>query len=308
MKGPFITIIIPTYNRAWCIRRAIDSCLAQTYQNFEIVITDDGSTDNTEEIVKSYSDKKIRYFKFEKNQGVIKARNNSIKNARGEWILLFDSDDELYSNCLEVFVEKINNLKNDKIKMIFAHFINTATGKTKITKKFQKILKKQNNILTYYNFICAGVNIGDPLPIVKKEVFDKIPYDTHVKRNMAVVWHQFFKISDVLVIDAYLGVCHTEGNDRITSNRKRDAQFWIEGIKEYIRIFKNDIIKNCPKSLSLQYRSLGTYQIVINNFKEARKNFLTALKYNPMDYKSLIYLLASYNKNVINFLLELKNV
>ena len=308
MNNPFITIIIPTYNRGWCINRAIDSCLAQTYKNFEIVITDDGSTDNTEEIVKSYNDKRIRYFKFEKNQGVIKARNNSIKNARGGWILLLDSDDEIYPNCLEVFVKHINNLNNNKIKMIFSHFINTSTGKTKINKKFQRILKRQNNILTYYNFICAGVNIGDPLPIVKKEVFDKVPYDTHVKRNMAVVWHQFFKISDVLVIDEYLGICHTEGDDRITKNRKRDALLWIEGIKEYIKIFKNDILQNCPNSLSLQYRSLGTYQMIVSDFKNARKSFLTALKYNPTDYKSLIYLIVSFSKNLTNLVLKLKNV
>jgi len=303
MNNPLISIIIPTYNRAWCINRAIDSCLNQTYQNFEIVITDDGSTDNTEELIKKYNNDKIRFFKFEQNQGVIKARNNSIINSKGEWILLFDSDDELNPNCLETFVEYINKLENDKIKMIFAHFVNTATGKTKISDKFQQILKQQNNILNYHNFICAGVAIGDPLPIVKKEVFDKVPYDTHIKRNMAVVWHLFFKISDVLVIDDYLGICHTEGNDRITANRKRDALLWIEGLKEYIKIFRNDIINNCPKSLALQYRSLALYQYQADEIKNARKNLIQAIKYNPSDYKSWIYLFASFNKYIMNKLL-----
>jgi len=304
MNNPFISIIIPTYNRGWCINRAIESCLNQTYHNFEILITDDGSTDNTEEIVKNYKNDKIRYFKFEKNQGVIKARNNSIVNSKGEWILLFDSDDELNPDCLKVFVEKINSLNSEKIKMIFSHFVNTATGKTKISQKFQQILKKQNNILSYQNFICAGVAIGDPLPIVKKEVFDKVPHDTHVKRNMAVVWHQFFKISDVLVIDDYLGICHTEGNDRITANRNRDALLWIDGIKEYLKIFKNDMLNNCSKSLALQYRSLALYQYQADKIIESRRSFLKAIKYNKFDYKSLIYLVASYSTKLMNKLVN----
>ena len=304
MNNPLISIIIPTYNRSWCINRAIDSCLSQTYKNFEIVITDDGSSDNTEEIIEEYNSDKIRYFKFDKNQGVIKARNNSIINSKGEWVLLFDSDDELNTNCLEVFIDNINKLHNDKIKMIFAHFINTSTGKTKISQKFQQILKEQNDILTYHNFICVGVAIGDPLPIVKKDVFDKVPYDTHVKRNMAVVWHQFFKISDVLVIDDYLGVCHTEGNDRITANRKRDALLWIEGIEEYIRIFKEDIINNCPRAIAIHYRSLGLYQYQADAIKESRKSFIKALKYRMLDYKSMIYLLATFNNRLFNKLLD----
>lgn len=304
MNSPLISIIIPTYNRASCINRAINSCLAQTYQNFEIVITDDGSTDNTENKILEYKNEKIKYFKFKENRGVIKARNNSIINSQGKWILLFDSDDELNSNCLEVFVREINKLENKKIKMIFAHFINTATGKTKISNKFQQILKKQNNILTYENFLCAGVNIGDPLPIVKKEVFNKIPYDTYVKRNMAVVWHQFFKISDVLVIDDYLGTCYTEGTDRITANRLRDVNLWVEGLLEYIKIFKNDILCKCPKAFSLQYRSLALYQYQSGQVKESRKSLLKAIKYNKFDYKSIIYLLASFDKNLFQKLLN----
>ena len=305
MNNPFISIVIPTYNRAWCINRAIDSCLAQVYQNFEIVITDDGSTDNTISIIKSYNNKKIKYFKFKENQGVIKARNNSIKNSIGDWIILFDSDDELNQNCLEILVKNINNLPNNKnIKIIFSHFINTLNQKTTISKKFQDIIKK-SNILTYHDFICTGgASIGDALPIVRKDVFEKIPYDTNVKRNMAVIWHQLFKISDVLFIDDYLGVCHTEGVDRITMNRERDAKLWVDGIKEYIRIFHSDILSFCPKTLSTHYRSLGLYQFQLHEIQDSRKSFLTAIKYNVFDYKSIIYLFASFNKKIFQKLLD----
>ena len=303
MNEPLVSIIIPTYNRSWSINRAIDSCLTQTYQNFEIVITDDGSSDDTVTKIFEYKNDKIKYFKFKKNLGVIKARNNSIINSKGDWILLFDSDDELNPNCLEVFVKNINLIKEDRVKMIFAHFKNSMTSKTKISKQFQKKIN-QNNILKYHDFICNGFAIGDPLPIVKKEIFDKVPYDTHVKRNMAVVWHQFFKISDVLVIDEYLGTCYTEGNDRITANIGKDSLLWIDGLKEYINLFKKDILDSCPSKLSFHYKSLAIYQYQANEIKQSRQSFLKSITYNPLDYKSWIYLLASFNKNLFQKLLD----
>jgi glycosyltransferase involved in cell wall biosynthesis len=87
-----VSVIIPTYNRKDWITKAIDSVLAQTYRNFEIIVVDDGSTDNTEAILQHYKDKicLIR----QGNSGGAVARNTGIKAAKGEWIAFLDSDDE----------------------------------------------------------------------------------------------------------------------------------------------------------------------------------------------------------------------
>lgn len=87
-----VSVIIPTFNRASCICSAIDSVLCQTYKDYEIIIVDDGSTDNTKEtIIKRYGNT-IRYI-YQDNEGVSSARNRGIYNAKGDWIAFLDSDD-----------------------------------------------------------------------------------------------------------------------------------------------------------------------------------------------------------------------
>ena len=91
-----VSVVIPTHNRADLLPRAIDSVLNQTYSNFEIIVVSDGSTDNTEEVVKSYSDKdsRIRFIGYSPARGGNIARNTGIEAAKGEYVAFLDDDDE----------------------------------------------------------------------------------------------------------------------------------------------------------------------------------------------------------------------
>lgn len=93
MKEPLVTVIIPTYNRAATILRSINSVLSQTYNNLELLVVDDCSTDQTAEIVKAIDDKRLHYLKTVKNSGANIARNLGLRRARGEFIAFQDSDD-----------------------------------------------------------------------------------------------------------------------------------------------------------------------------------------------------------------------
>lgn len=115
MNDPLVSVITPTYNRAYIIKNAIDSVMNQTYPNWELIVIDDGSTDNTKEVVESYQDQRIRYYK-QNNQGPAKARNRAGRLAKGKWIAYIDSDNELLPNYLDTMVKWLK----DHPKAIFA--------------------------------------------------------------------------------------------------------------------------------------------------------------------------------------------
>lgn len=113
-----VSIIIPTYNRAAVIRRAIDSILRQTYSSYEILVIDDGSADETKSIVTDIQDARIRYIALEENRGVAHARNVGIQEAKYDYIAFLDSDDEWLPDKLEVQMRKLEAAQ-DSVGMVY---------------------------------------------------------------------------------------------------------------------------------------------------------------------------------------------
>lgn len=102
---PLVSIIMPAYNAGETIAQSIDSVLAQTYSNWELLIVDDGSVDNTATLINSYSDKRIRYF-AKKNGGVSSARNMAFENMRGDFFCFLDADDLLTPESVSVRIDR----------------------------------------------------------------------------------------------------------------------------------------------------------------------------------------------------------
>ena len=101
-----VSVIIPTFNREKFITKAIDSVMAQTYQDFEIIVLDDGSTDNTRELLGRYNDR-VKYF-YQENRGIASARNEAIKRSSGDYIAFLDSDDYWIREKLEKQIQVFN--------------------------------------------------------------------------------------------------------------------------------------------------------------------------------------------------------
>lgn len=117
---PLVSVVIPTYNSAQYLPETIESVLSQSWQDFEIIIVDDGSTDNTQEVVGAFNSNKIRYMRQENSGGPSRPRNVGIHRARGKYIALFDSDDLMSRNKLDeavAFLERYSDLG-----LLFANF------------------------------------------------------------------------------------------------------------------------------------------------------------------------------------------
>jgi GalNAc5-diNAcBac-PP-undecaprenol beta-1,3-glucosyltransferase len=111
MSPPFFSVVITTFNRARIVRRCIDACLAQDFEDFEIVVVDDGSEDDTAaQLREHYSDPRLRIVSHEENRGINPARHTGSRQASGEWVVVVDSDDELLPGALTRLRELIDDL------------------------------------------------------------------------------------------------------------------------------------------------------------------------------------------------------
>ena len=154
-KSLLFSIVIPTYNRARLLPKTIQSVLAQTYSLFEVLIVDDGSTDNTQEVVAQFQDPRIKYY-AKKNEERAVARNFGTQHATGQYVYFLDSDDILYPNHLAEAVNFID--KQDKPPIFFLPYeiVNGSGGIVRsivpLSDSLNKILLTEGNILS-----CHGV-------------------------------------------------------------------------------------------------------------------------------------------------------
>lgn len=159
------SIIMPAYNVENYIKQAVDSVINQTYDEWELIVVDDGSTDNTWEILKSYKDKRIKTIKS-KNQGVSHARNVGLKKATGDYIVFLDSDDylenwllknvnkELKKNDIDVFVGTFNCVKDSPdLKFLRSEILNSKMINNRSKEDVLEYIYNIRLIFTVWRFI-----------------------------------------------------------------------------------------------------------------------------------------------------------
>lgn len=129
--APRVTVIIPTFNRASVLYFALNSVLNQTFQDFEIYVIDDASTDATTELVKSFNDPRIKYIRFETNRKSAAARNAGMEAARGDYIAFLDSDDEWRPHKLEKQVALMDSLDDEWGCSYTGAYVNKVGGLTR---------------------------------------------------------------------------------------------------------------------------------------------------------------------------------
>lgn len=200
-----ISIIMPTYNCGLYIGESLESVIKQTYSNWEVIIIDDCSTDNTQEIVNEYvsKDSRIKYFKLDKNSGAAVARNKAITLANGKYIAFLDSDDIWFEEKLS---KQINFMKKND-------YYFTCTSYTKIDENGNSLNRIINarTCSDYYEVLktCPG----NSTVIYDSEKLGKYQIPNIKKRNDYVMWLQIIKKSTHLY-----GLEEALGSHRIRTN------------------------------------------------------------------------------------------
>ena len=192
-----VSIIMPSYNTAPYIRETIQSVLDQTYQNWELIIVDDCSSDNTDEIVSTYLlDDRIHYLKNEKNSGAAFSRNIALREAKGRWIAFLDSDDLWMPEKLE---KQINFMDKNGYSFSYTNYeeINVEGNRTGVKVTGPKKITKTG----MYNYCWPGC-----LTVMyNRSVVGLIQIEDIRKNNDYAMWLKVCKKADCYLLDEYLG-------------------------------------------------------------------------------------------------------
>jgi len=282
VKMPRVSVIIPTYNRASLIARAVNSVLSQTYKDFEIIIVDDGSTDGTEEMIKKFTDPRILYIHHEENRGSATARNTGLRVARGEYIAFQDSDDEWLPEKLERQLQILESSPR-KVGLVYTDMWRIAGGRK---------LYWRSPTVSPERLPCRLMGIGIQTAVIRKECFNKVGmFDEALHRFIDLEFfirlskHYYFYHLKEALVNYYL----------INKSISDDINALIES---YERISRKHSVYLCNttegKNLlaELQY-VVGNILCQKSKFSEGKQYLFQAIRLYPLRFKYLVAVFLS---------------
>lgn len=309
MKIPLVSVIIPTYNSADFIEKALESVFRQTYQNFEILVIDDGSTDTTKIILEKYRDR-IRYY-YQENTGPAGARNRGIRMALGEYIAFLDADDIWLPTKLEKQVALFEQREN-------LGMVTTGVCSFDENGVFGFSTGKRNKLMKgdIVRNIFLKSDVGTPTVMVRKRIFESIGYfeeNIHQAEDDNM-WIRIAAHYDVELIDETL-VRVRNHPLRITLNKSE----LLESVQKNIQLLKTKygdtvrkrIEKAIPRKISHVQFAIGYGHYENGDYNRARKAFARGAYYRIWFWKNpfyfmltlmpspLVTLLRSFKKKII---------
>lgn len=197
MEEKYVSIVLPTYNRAHSILKSVESILRQTYPYWELLVIDDGSTDNTKEIIADIaaSDTRVRYFGQLQNRGVSAARNEGIRLAQYEYIAFQDSDDIWKEDKLQKQMRIFED--NPEVGMVYCSYEGIKADGTRVVVPDVSV-GVQNLQGRMYDRLLLGNVIGGPTAVIRKDCLEKCQVEgQYFDENLTCLedWELFLRIA-----------------------------------------------------------------------------------------------------------------
>lgn len=266
---PDISIIVPAYNAEKYIRKCLESLVNQTKEELEFIIVNDGSTDSTEEIIKSFKDKRIKYFK-NKNQGIGKTRNFGIEKAKGKYIMFLDSDDTLDKTACE---KLFNKAERDNLDIVICDFYKEyedgSTEETRTPDFENASLEENPDIINEY--LCPWAKIyrrelitSNKIKFVENLKYEDAPFTIECLDRAKKIG----KINECL--NYYL--IHANSETTVRDRRCFDILKIIDIIRKYTK--KRPYLKEKIDRLTVRIITNYTVQQRVQENKEIGKEFI----------------------------------
>lgn len=276
-----VSVIIPTYNRAGFLRTAILSVLNQTFHDLEIIVVDDGSKDNTQEVVNNFFNTKIKYIRNEVNKGEAGTRNVGIMNSNAEYIAFLDDDDEWLPEKLKLQVDLLEN-SPAKVGCVYTGYVEVDWTSKKVL--WQMIPTKRGDI---YNDMFFKNYVGVPSTVILRRVcfektglFDEsVVYPTDYDMWIRISKEFYFEYIEKPLVKYYIH------DNRISSN----LEIRIRGIETMLKRYDQIFALN-NKAHSQYYIRLAKLYCYNGNAIKSRKAFLKAIRLHPFEIRNYFYL------------------
>ena len=274
MHAPFFSVVLPTYNRAVFLHKAIESVIHQSFHDWELVIVDDGSTDNTKDIVASFNDNRIIYI-FQENKERSAARNKGIVASKGLYICFLDSDDCFLSNRLELLYNEIL-----RTKMPVAFLFTSIKFTDGIELSYKDI---GSNI---FDFLIENV-IGIPQACINSIILKEFKFNEQffIAEDLEL-WLRIVKKYPLIYFKNQTTYLATQHEDRTVNERKFNTGF--EQLKVLRFIFKKShsgkLIANKVKNkrISNTYLSIARHYMYNQKKIAALKNIVLSIIFCPL--------------------------
>jgi glycosyltransferase involved in cell wall biosynthesis len=282
-----ISIIMATYNRSRLLARAINSIMVQSYPYFEIIIVDDCSPDDTEELVKSVNDKRLRYFKLEHNKGMSIARNKGLDLAQGYYISIMDDDDVLLPGALETVINEFNRLHSKGINAPWIWFPQIDAE----TSELVGHALPEEGYISYEDELGGKIS-GNFFIIIESQLLNHADrFDPQCWGYENLFWLKLFRKSRAFYIPKALYEYHTQHNSRVSDfeNQLKHLPGLIYAAKTFLQTFGNDLKNLSKQSYASAMYTLGTYQLLNGEKVEGRRTLWESFKYRFSSFYSLFF-------------------
>jgi len=271
-----VSVVIPAYNAADTLPRAIESVLNQTHENLELIIVDDASEDNTEEVVRKYQqkDSRLKYIKHEVNKERSAARNTGIKNAKMPYVAFLDSDDQWLPEKLEKQLSYLAKKGENwggvycNNKIIGANTIRTLSIPTK-----KNLPEEGGEILLKRALLQQMKRFGSSL-LLKKDIVQNINgfnESLHIQEDYDLII-RFLKVSKLAYLDELLTIIY----DAPSSSSENISKIKLDFLKRFENDVKYYENKGYPITI-IQYLRISKYYYRIGDFHKATKFLLKAI-------------------------------
>jgi len=252
MSNSLVSVCIPTYNGENYIQSAIESVLAQSYSEFELIVIDDASTDRTQEIVKGFNDKRIRFFRNKKNIGMVPNWNLCLDNANGDYIKILCHDDILKENCIEACVNVFKKYRDVSIVFSSTKILDNQ-GKTIIRRRPYRSDTHLNGLETARKSFRSKNLYGEPSNVMFKRASMIAVGHFEERLCYSIDWYYWIMLSlvgNAFYIDQDLASFRVSQTSATNSLMKRkavlrmDDKIFVEGCLENdkLNIGKCDIL------------------------------------------------------------------